>query len=107
MGAAGFTRVGSRHSTRPCDSAPNGDANCSILTNVYDFLYHSVSTFKAAPGLPMNIFVSLFQKNKITIAVWLAIILIISVVVQQNRARQAGYEGTNQNPTTNNTTVQT
>ena len=55
----------------------------------------------------MNIIVSLFQKNKITIAVWLAIILIISVVVQQNRARQAGYEGAILNPSTCDSTVQT
>jgi len=54
----------------------------------------------------MNIILALLQKNKITIVVWIAIILVISIVVQQNRARQARYEAQILDPKSCDATVQ-
>jgi HEAT repeat protein len=55
----------------------------------------------------MNKLVELLRKNMITIGVWAAIVIIISIVVSQNRARQAQYEANILNPQACDSTVQT
>ena len=54
----------------------------------------------------MNKLVELLRKNMITILVWVGIVVIISIVVQQNRARQANYEASILNPSKCDATVQ-
>lgn len=54
----------------------------------------------------MNVVVEFLRKNMVTILVWAGIVLVIGVVVSQNRARQAGYEASILDPKSCQSTVQ-
>lgn len=53
----------------------------------------------------MNIIVEFLRKNTITILIWGAIVLVIAVVISQNRAKQARYESAILSPSTCQATV--